>query len=360
MQYSLLQKNFHDEFKHHYTDEFSLLEYLEKSQYTYIPLEDINNKVDILTKLELRKHIPKEGLPFSKTSGTTGIPVLVTKTSESMLWFTATNLRELLWRKWDLSKLAVSILARHSKDRTTDLIYEKKLDSIKNLQRFLEKVQPYYLYTYPSIIQLLDLTKLKRLIDIKSVGEVGGTNYSSEETGTIALMCPDNPDVYHVMENIIVETDDIHGVIITDLTNPLIKRYALGDVVELGKDKCLCGRSLKTISKIKGRVRNMLVLENIDNNKVNLDRIWPTFGEPEFRSITDKIIRHQIIQKTLKDIEISLQVTNPLDDIEMINFMELVNKNIVHCGGHSDYFIFEIKYVDGFPIGKFEPFKTEV
>ena len=241
MNYSLLWKEFHKEFSQHYTDEFSLLEYLEKSQYTYIPLEvkDKGKETlgDILTKLELRKHVPKDGAHFSKTSGTTGIPVAVTKTPEAMLWFAATNLRELLWRKWDLSKLVVSILARFTKDRMTDLIYEKKLDTIKNLQKFLEKVQPYYLYTYPSIIQLLDLSKLKKLIDIKSVGEVGATNYSSEETGTIALRCPDSKEeIYHIMENIIVEIDDIHGVVITDLTNPLIKRYALGDVVELGKD----------------------------------------------------------------------------------------------------------------------------
>ena len=139
---------------------------------------------------------------------------------------------------------------------------------IKELQSWLEEINPHYVHARPSILKELDLTKLTNFIDSKSTGELGGTMFSSEESGTIAISCPDNPSVYHVMENIIVETDDEGAAIITSLTNPYIKRYKHGDHIELGE--CNCGRTLQTIKTIHGRVRNMLILPNGDKK-------WPTF-----------------------------------------------------------------------------------
>jgi phenylacetate-CoA ligase len=217
-----------------------------------------------------------------------------------------------------------------------------------SLQKFLEQVQPNYLYTYPSIIAMLDLSKLTELIDIRSVGEVGATSYSAEETGTIALECPDHKGIYHIMENIIVETDPAHGALITDLTNPLIRRYAIGDHVELGTGVCECGRTLSTITRIHGRVRNMLVLPTGD-------RIWPTIGEPKFLLVTNKIQRHQAAQKILGEIELRLQVREALTAIEESNLLNLVKENIGY-----EHLEIRIIYVDEFPVGKFEAFKCEI
>ena len=75
--------------------------------------------------------------------------------------------------------------------------------------------------------------------------------YSSEECGTIAIQCPDNTNMMHVMENIIVEVETDGSVLITTTTNPYIKRYKHGDNIELGE--CTCGRTLQTIKKINGR-----------------------------------------------------------------------------------------------------------
>lgn len=244
----------------------------------------------------------------------------------------------------------VAILAKFKEDRVIGNSYLKKLDTAQNLQRFLEQVQPNYLYTYPSIIAMLDLSKLPELEDIRSVGEIGATSYSAEEVGTIALQCPDNPSVYHIMENMIVETDLVHGVLITDLTNPLIRRYAIGDHVELGTELCGCGRTLPTITKIYGRVRDMLVLPNGH-------KIWPTIGEPKFLLVTDKIQRHQAVQKSLTEIEIRLQVRERLTETEESNLLVLIKSNI---GYDNDHFKIQIVYVDDFPVGKFRAFKCEI
>lgn len=323
-----------------------LVKYLETSQYTYI--NNINPIGPITTKHDLQKIKILPGQKISTTSGSTGHPIVIPKTPESMMWHTATNIRELQWRKWDLSKKCVSILARNKEDNVSGTIYNKKLDTIQVLQKYLEEVQPSYLYTYPTIVEKLDLTKLTGLVDIKTVGETGGTNYSSEEAGTIALQCPDYPNIYHIMENIIVETHSEYGILVTDLTNPIINRYVQGDIVELGMEPCKCGRTLPTIKKIYGRIRNMLILPNGD-------RKWPLIGEPIFRTITDKVIRHQTIQKTLYDIEIHLQVMEKLSDAEEKNLIDLILKTL-----NYDHLTCKIIYVDKFKDGKFEIFKCEV
>jgi phenylacetate-CoA ligase len=322
-----------------------LVKYLEKSQYThintYIP------KGQITTKEDLQKITILPNQPISRTSGSTGTPVTVPKTPESMMWYMATNIRELQWRKWDFTKKIVSFLARNKVETQINNMYHKKLDTVQNIQKYLEELQPNYIYTYPTIIEKLDLTKLNELIDIKTVGEVGGTNYSSEEAGTIALQCPDYSEVYHIMENIVVETHPEYGVLVTDLTNPIINRYVQGDVVELG-GPCKCGRTLPTIKKIYGRIRNMLVLPNGD-------KIWPLIGEPQFMTITNKIIRHQAIQRTLNDIELCLQVKEILTINEENKLIKLVLSSLGY-----DHLNCKIVYVDGFKEGKFEIFKCEI
>lgn len=323
-----------------------LVEYLKKSQYAHNPV--IKPKGNITTKYDLQQINIDPLQPVCSTSGSTGVPLLIPKTPLSLLWHTATNVRELQWRKWNLNLIIVVILARNKETTIYGNIHYIKMDSNQNLQKYLEQVQPHYIYTYPTIVSELDLTKLTNLIDIKSTGETGGTNYSSEEAGTIALQCYEYPEVYHIMENIIVENDPNYGILVTDLTNPLINRYALGDVIELGNEPCKCGRTLPTITKIYGRLRNMLVLPNGD-------KIWPLIGEPRFRSITNKIIRHQAIQKTLNNIELRLQVSEKLTNIEESDLINLASSTL-----NYNHLSFTITYVDGFPNGKFEIFKSEV
>jgi len=324
---------------------------------------------NITTKADLKKIIILPNTHVSKTSGTTGMPVIIPKTSLSMMWFNATNLRELAWRGWNLTDKTVAILARFDKDVIVGNMYQKKIEPIDVLQKFLEEYQPIFLYTYPSIIENLDLKKIPSILGIKSVGEPGGTNYSSEETGTIALQCPDYPHFYHIMENIIVENDPEYGILVTDLTNPILNRYALGDVVELGEDNetCPCGRKLSIIKKIYGRTRGMLILPKLNTegwygeNRTNIlgDKVWPTYGEKDFLKISTKIVKHQIIQKSLYDLEIKLWIENneKLTNQEELNFKNLLVKSLRY-----DHLDIKIVYEDVFkmPVGKFNPFLCEI
>lgn len=293
----------------------ALLKQLEKTQWTHTSNADTLKEHEVLTRDGLRQLKMAPGLFACRTSGSTGEPVTVQKTEADQVWLLATNVREYIWRKWDFSKTLASIKpgeARLSADswglpRSIAPIqgpsHKNGYLPISELQSWLESIQPDYLSCAPSIRDALDLSRLTYLIDWKGTGERGGTMYSSEECGTIAIQCPDNKINYHVMENQIVERDSDGGMIITTLTNPYIRRYKHGDHIELGR--CDCGRTLQTITAIKGRIRNMLVLPNGDKK-------WPLFGSRTFHERFG-IKQFKLIQTSLTTLTMQIMGGENID-----------------------------------------------
>lgn len=327
-----------------------LLNYLEVSQWKHKPNFDIISKFKVMDREGLRKLKMVKGLFTTKTSGSTGVPVNVEKSFMDYVWYIATNIREFRWRKWDVSKNLAQIKAGATRSdffgwgipEEIEPIQGRKYvigyEPISEIQKWLEEKNPHYIQVAPSIASQLDFTKIPNYIDHKGTGEVGGSMYSSEECGTIAIQCPDNPEVMHVMENIIIETDPDGVMIVSTTTNPYIKRYKHGDVIEMGE--CDCGRSLQTIKKVHGRVRNMFVLPNGDKK-------WPLIGSKDYY---DKfgIKRYKAIQTDLETLELHI-ISDPLGDKEgelILLVKEWINSpiNVI------------IKYVDDFSNYKFEEF----
>jgi phenylacetate-CoA ligase len=215
------------------------------------------------------------------------------------------------------------------------------LKPISELQKWLEEKNPHYIHCLPSVFKQIDTSKISNFIDWKGTGEVGGRAYSSEECGIIALTCPDNPTVYHVMENQIIEVDSDGALIITTTSNKYIKRYKHGDHIEMGK--CNCGRRLQTISKIHGRVRNMMILPNGDKK-------WPLVGSLEYESFGIK--RFQMVQTKIDELELSI-ICEPLGQKEL-ELIEVVRKWVEYPINVI------IKYVDEFPNYKFEEFVCKI
>ena len=330
-----------------------LLEYLEKSQWKFIPNFLSISSFETMTRDDLRNIDIKDNIGISKTSGSTGEPVTVGKSYKDLIWYTATSIREFRWLNWDVTKNIAVIKAGNKEndidgwgisygiEPTQGRRFLNDLLPISELQTWLEEKNPHYIHCLPSIIQQIDTSKISNFIDWKGTGEVGGTAYSSEECGIIALTCPDNQSVYHVMENQIVEVDTEGALIITTTSNKYIRRYKHGDHIELGS--CNCGRSLQTIKKIHGRVRNMMLLPNGDKK-------WPLIGSLEYESFGIK--RFKMVQTKINELELSI-ICHPLGDRE-VELIEVVNKwvgfpvNVV------------IKYVDEFPNYKFEEFVCDI
>lgn len=331
-----------------------VLEAIQESQWNFKPDFDYLSNYKIMTREDLRKVKMDKGYFKCTTSGSTGESVSVEKTYTDLVWYAATNIREFIWRKWDTSKnyaiirpdskvidinnwgLPRSIFPNQGK------VFKINYAPISKIQTWLEEKNPNYIHCLPSIFKQLDLSKVTNFIDHKGTGEVGGSMFSSEECGTIAITCPDNPSVYHVMENHIVEVDSDGGMIITTMTNPYIKRYKNGDCIELGT--CNCGRTLQTIKKINGRIRNMFVLPNGDKK-------WPLIGS---RDYYDKfgIKKYKAIQLSINELELQI-ISEPLKDKEK-DLIKLIQQWL-----ESDINV-TIKYVDSFPNYKFEEFVSNV
>ena len=309
----------------------------------------------IITREDLRKINNVTDAYFtSKTSGSTGEPIEISKTIEDYVWFVASNIRDIRWRKWDVTKTVAHIKTTATEQTFNSwgipkniepiqgVSYSNGYKSISELQEWLERVNPHYINCFPSIFKLIDTTKISNFIEWKGTGEVGGSLYSSEECGVIALKCPDNPKMMHVMENHHIERDDDGGMIITTFTNKFIRRYKHGDHIEFGT--CTCGRGLQTLSEIKGRVRNMFTLPNGD-------KIWPLIGSLNFN--TDYgIKRYKAIQHKVDELELQI-ISEPLGDREE-DLKTLVKEWI-----KSPINVI-ITYVNDFPNYKFEEFVSLV
>jgi phenylacetate-CoA ligase len=182
--------------------------------------------------------------------------------------------------------------------------------------------------------------------------------YTTRECGYLAVQCPQTAN-YHVQEGAFVEIlrpDDTPcqpgetgRVVVTPLHNlamPMI-RYDLDDLAEAGPS-CACGRGLPVLTRIAGRVRNMLRLP--DGN-----RVWPLIGT--YRDAIPAIRQRQVVQHSLQELELRLVVERPLTASEENSAKAELLARI----GHP--FEVRISYVDGFPRsggGKFEEFRCDI
>jgi phenylacetate-CoA ligase len=355
-----------------------LVKLLEKSQWEK-PNFVIPDK-PILSRYNLQTMQAPKGDFETRSSGTTGIPVIIQKSYLSRLWWMATNLRATIWAKRDVRLTMAEIKANCKKEtrpswgdvyqilsmidyplvgpinQPTGPSYLHPIDG--DLNAWLEQIQPHYLFIYPSALDTLNLSKLTQLRGIGTTGETLYQQhplvtdlYSSEEVGTIAIQCPDNSDFYHVMENIIVEIlddmdqpADVGRVVVTDLVSPYMHRYDIGDYAERGF--CDCGRGLPSIKKILGRRRNRIIMPDGS-------RRWPRVGSLSFRQIAP-IRRYQIIQKSISELVLKLEVEKLLTPEQENALKSLMLSKLEFP------FTIELVYVEKFPPGKFEDFICEI
>lgn len=311
-------------------------------------------KLPLLTRRDLQtagdlycETVPQDHLPFfeTRTSGSTGEPVVVRRTAISQLDWLATTLREHLWHNRNFAARACVIRAGIEKPSVAkdwgppvNLLFDSgpllglpiTLDVAAQM-RAIADFNPQFLIIYPSNLAALarccrdngvELPGLKQILAIGETlspqtralaeeifGVTIADTYSSQELGTIAPLCPQAP-LYHAMaENLIVEVLNSDGdacregetgrLVITDLRNlatPLI-RYDIGDYGEVGPP-CPCGRGLPTLSRILGRERNLILMPDGT-------RHWPLVGFHHFRDIAP-VTQYQFIQHTRETIEVRL------------------------------------------------------
>jgi len=332
------------------------------------------------------------------TSGSTGQPVVVRSTQVTQHFWHAFTLRDHVWHQRNLKgKLCVIKKANSNQGLppngtsikgwgfSTDVVYKTGSShllsiaaSIDEQLDWLQKINPTYILSYPSNLELLAATaqqrdiKFSELQQIRSLGEVVTErtrqmcrdafnvslvdNYSCQEAGYLALQCPEH-DHYHVQsENVMLEVLDENDnpckpgetgrVVITSLHNyatPLI-RYELGDFAELG-EPCDCGRGLPVITKILGRRRNMLSLP--DGRK-----IWPLVGSDDYRDVAD-IKQFQLVQTDLDSVTVNLVVAGALSKTQEASLTTIIQRSLQYPFKLSYQYLDEIQRSKG---SKFEDF----
>jgi phenylacetate-CoA ligase len=330
----------------------------------------------------------------SRSSGSTGMPVRILKTEITGLFWNALTLRDHVWHGRDLSR-KLAVIRRKTGGRapnwgaaTAGLVHTgecvmRDVDTDVEAQLdWLVSEQPGYLLTYPSLAAELAKASLRRgvrlpgLLEVRTLAEGLGPDvralcreawgvalvdfYSAEEVGYIALQCPRH-EHYHVQaESLLVEVLDERGepclpgqvgrVVVTDLHNfalPLI-RYDIGDYAEVGAP-CDCGRGLPVLSRIAGRVRNMLVT-------AGGKRFWPPLGSRKFIEVAP-VLQHQIAQKDYDLLEARLVTAQLLDASQEERLRQMI------LAGMPAGMRLVFRYCDSIPRGaggKFEDFVCEV
>lgn len=158
--------------------------------------------------------------------------------------------------------------------------------------------------------------------------------YGSREVMLIAAECSAHAGLHVSMENLVVEVivredgkvrlakpGELGEVVVTDLHNygaPFI-RYVNGDLaIALPDERCSCGRSLKRLAAIEGRVNDTL--------RDGTGRPVPgMFFAVLFSTLADKVRRFQVVQRRDRSVELKLVPGSAFDD----SLLETVRKN---CG----------------------------
>ena len=101
-------------------------------------------------------------------------------------------------------------------------------------------------------------------------------------------------------------------------STPLI-RYEVGDMAQLGAP-CSCGRGLPVLSRIQGRVRNMLRLPDGSLH-------WPNFGFRRMMEVAD-LQQFQIVQTALHALEFRAVVNAPLTQGEEQQITDILGEHL--------------------------------
>ena len=139
-------------------DIFKLLDKISKSQWNFQPNFDLVKDFKIMTRQDLQNLKMEKGFFNCKSSGSTGEPVKVEKTYSDYIWYFVSNMRELIWKKWDVSKNMaaikpnVNIGDKNSWGMPTNIIkgqgkiFFMNYQPISVIQKWLEEKNPHYIH----------------------------------------------------------------------------------------------------------------------------------------------------------------------------------------------------------------------
>lgn len=381
--------------------------------------DDLWRRIPILSRAELREHAPRmvcAAIPPShgatstaSSSGSTGIPIRVTKSALSQIFWEASLIREEEWHRADTtatiarlhpppSGLPDALKAQANSPQGVlapdwgppcTLLWKTGRIGLMTVKQdiaaqaaFVERIGASYIYTFPSNLQLLKAHYQSagrpppRLRAIWTGSEILSPalrqdcesffacpivdTYSTAETGYLALQCPQS-GLFHIQsETVKLEILDPAGhpcppgqtgrVVVTPLHNfamPLL-RYEIGDEAEFGPP-CPCGRGLPTLGRVIGRTTDYLV--HPDGRRTRASQL--TSELTHFPNIA----QYQIIQRSLERIEVMIAANPAFTPDGLRDLHTVIDRAFEHK------FHIDITFHPRIPIepgGKLRPFKSDL
>lgn len=383
-----------------------------KSLYENVEQDSIHGIQDIeslpfVTKADIRNNksemVSSNAFLFKSiktTGGSTGQPVTVIKTNESLACERAATWRAYEWagihigdshaRFWGVplnrSRRAQFKVIDWLLNRIRLSAFSFSEASLMDYYQRILKFRPCYLYGYVSMIHLfakfmqanrLDLPKEVKCIvvtseilsepmrkEIKDVLRREVFNeYGCGEVGSIAHECPSGR--LHIMaENLLVEVikdekpakeGETGEIVVTELNNyamPLI-RYRLNDFAELGSAaQCNCGRTLPSLGRVVGRAYDML---RTDDGRIFHGEFFMYLFEDLKKKNNFAVNQFQVIQISQESLRIKIVPgKNYSHDVE-----EWIAQIISNSMGISLNIKFElVDYIPREPSGKIRLIKS--
>lgn len=268
-------------------------------------LDDLTH-VPVVTKADIRAAgddllstaFDKAKLRAKKTSGSTGVPLVVRIDEPSVQWKYACTLRADQWSGYRLGQRVAKVWGnpeyRHFglRGRVTNRLVDRAvyLDTIhltsERIREFTTTVRrhrPGLLFGHAHSLYLLACQLKKAGVDdvrpdgiistamplydwqrnvIEEVFGVPTTNrYGCEEVSLIACECEKHRGLHVAAESVLTEVEPDGKLLVTDLSNPAMPlvRYRIGDVVTAADRVCECGRGLPLLETIEGRDADYVV-----------------------------------------------------------------------------------------------------
>ena len=324
-----------------------------------IPLltkEVIRSNTDFLVS---EKH---SGLSLKKTGGSTGSPLEFFVGADRISHDVAARWRALRWWGVDIGDRELVLWGAPAELGTQDTVrlirdkifrsrlvsaFDLSNDNMLSLINTIRGYKPKVVFGYPSTLAYFSRFLLNRGFSLADCGvkvvfvtsEVlyadqrgviesafgcpVANEYGGRESGFIARECPEGR-MHISSEDIIVELVDEKGrpvqqgesgeVVITHLATagfPFL-RYKTGDIATLDEEPCPCGRGLPVLKEVIGRSNDLLITQSgavVHPNAIN-------YIVREFH----KIVAYKVIQTSLDQLKILLEVNGSLSDKEESDF----------------------------------------
>lgn len=348
--------------------------------------------------------LPDEHRPVHvvASSGSTGTPVKVLGTAVTSLFWQAITVREHLWHRRDFSRTFAAsrrFLGESAlKTIPTELphwggavamLYRTGRSTLMEIGRPVEEQVAWLrgtgaasLLTFPSNAAALARHCLDagiRIVGLEEVRTVSEAHpddlaelcraawgaritdvYSTRELGYLGLQCPDHAHQHVMSECALVEVLDPQGrpcapgergeVIVTPLHNfasPLI-RYDTGDIAEVGAP-CPCGRGLPVLSRVLGRVRQMITLPDGS-------RHWPGLPGARLRAAIP-MRQFQFVQRARDTLDVYLVMERTMTPDEARTCQAILSESFGAGFAFRMHFVDRIERSAG---GKYEEFRSEL